>query len=32
MATLRPAPIVQADGLQTGIQQVVVAMITTRSP
>lgn len=29
-ATLRPAIVVQADNLQTGIGQVVVAMITSR--
>jgi mRNA interferase MazF len=29
-ASLRPALIVQADNLQTGIAQVVVAMITSR--
>jgi mRNA interferase MazF len=29
-ATLRPALVVQADNLQTGIHQVVVAMITSR--
>ena len=29
-ATLRPALVVQADNLQTGIGQVVVAMITSR--
>ena len=29
-ATLRPALVVQADGLETGIPQVIVAMITSR--
>jgi mRNA interferase MazF len=29
-ASLRPALVVQAEGLQTGIDQVVVAMITSR--
>ena len=29
-ATLRPAIVVQADGLETGIPQVIVAMITSR--
>ncbi|MEX2173960.1 MAG: type II toxin-antitoxin system PemK/MazF family toxin [Pirellulaceae bacterium] len=29
-ATLRPALVIQVDNLQTGIQQVVVAMITSR--
>jgi mRNA interferase MazF len=29
-ATLRPALVVQADNLRTGIQQIVVAMITSR--
>jgi mRNA interferase MazF len=29
-ATIRPALVVQADGLETGIPQVIVAMITSR--
>jgi mRNA interferase MazF len=30
-ATTRPALVVQADGLQTGLSQVIVAMITSRT-